>query len=67
MTPMPPLELTEPDCGARSPAASRISVVFPAPLGPTSAAIVPSPTRNDTSSRSTRPSGSVWVTCATSM
>ena len=53
--------------GSGSPAASRISVVFPAPLGPTSAAIMPSPTRNDTSSSRTRPSGRAWLTCATSM
>ena len=67
MTPTPPLEVTDPDCGAMSPAASRISVVFPAPLGPTSAATMPSPTRNDTSSSSTRPSGRAWLTCDTSM
>ena len=30
----------------------------PAPLAPTSATLAPSPTRNDTSSSSTRPSGS---------
>src|SRR5262249_1555290 len=45
---------------------SLISVVFPAPFGPTSAAVVPSPTRNDASSISARPSGSAWLICATS-
>ena len=58
MMPSPPLKLTVPDCGCTSPAISRISVVFPDPFGPTSAAMVPSPTRNDASSISTLPSGS---------
>ena len=58
MTPSPPLVVTVPDCGVRSPAISRISVVFPDPFGPTSAATAPSPTRNEASSSSTRPSGS---------
>ena len=58
ITPSPPLAVTVPDCGVTSPAMSRISVVFPEPFGPTSAATVPSPTRNEASSSSTRPSGS---------
>ena len=66
MTPSPPLAVTVPDCGAWSPAMSRISVVLPAPFGPTSAATEPSPTRNEASSSSTRPSGSAWLRCATS-
>ena len=66
MTPRPPLEVTEPDCGVRSPATSRISVVLPAPFGPISAAVTPSPTRKETSSSSTRPSGRAWLRCATS-
>src|SRR5215467_8140792 len=66
MTPRPPLEVTVPDCGVRSPVTSRKSVVLPAPLGPTSAAVVPSPTRNETSSSSTLPSGRAWLRCATS-
>ena len=43
ITPSPPLELTVPDCGVRSPATSRSSVVLPAPFGPTRAATTPSP------------------------
>src|SRR5262249_54260407 len=39
ITPRPPLTATVPDCGARSPAMSRISVVLPAPFGPTRAAV----------------------------
>ena len=35
----------------------RSRVVLPAPLAPTSATLAPSPTRNETSSSSTRPSG----------
>ena len=66
ITPSPPLEVTVPDCGITSPAMSRISVVLPAPFGPTSAATVPSPTRKEASSSSTRPSGSACCTCATS-
>ena len=66
MTPRPPLELIVPDCAVRSPVTRRIRVVLPAPFGPTSAATRPSPTRNETSSSSTRPSGSVWVRCAAS-
>ena len=38
------------------------SVVLPAPFAPTSATLAPSPTRNDTSSSSTRPSGSSYRT-----
>src|SRR4051794_34354444 len=41
----------------------RSSVVLPAPLAPTKAAFAPSPTRNDTSSSSRRPSGSWNVRC----
>ena len=66
ITPSPPLVVTVPDCGITSPAISLISVVLPAPFGPTSAATVPSPTRNEASSSSTRPSGSACCTCATS-
>ena len=66
MTPSPPLETTVPSCGWRSPATSRSSVVFPAPFGPTRAAVTPSPTRKLTSSSSVRPSGRTWLTCATS-
>ena len=50
--------VTAPACGARSPVMIRSSVVLPAPLAPTRATLAPSPTRNDTSSSSTRPSGS---------
>src|SRR5215469_17903317 len=64
---MPPLALTEPDCGAMSPVRSRTRVVLPAPFGPIRAATTPSPTRNETSSSKTRPSGSTWLTCAASM
>src|SRR5260221_13540110 len=66
MTPMPPLWVTEPACGVRSPATRRTSVVLPAPFGPISATVLPSPARNETSSSSTRPSGSAWDKCATS-
>ena len=57
ITPSPPLRETEPLVGVRSPAMIRSSVVLPEPLGPTSATVAPSPTRKDTSSSSTRPSG----------
>src|SRR4051794_19734527 len=66
MTPRPPLRVTTPACGGRSPVMIRSSVVLPAPLAPTSATLAPSPTRNDTSSSSTRPSGSSYRTPATS-
>ena len=56
--PSPPERVTTPACGTRSPVMIRSSVVLPAPLAPTSATLAPSPTRNDTSSSSTRPSGS---------
>ena len=58
ITPRPPLRVIAPACGMRSPVTIRSNVVFPAPLAPTSATFAPSPTRNDTSSSSTRPSGS---------
>ncbi len=61
ITPSPPELATLPSTGCRSPAISRISVVFPAPFGPTSAALTPSPIRNDTSLSSGRPSGSTYV------
>jgi len=66
MTPRPPLTATVPDCAAISPAMSRTSVVLPAPFGPTSAAVVPSPTRKQASASSSRPSGSAWLSRATS-
>ena len=52
-----PERVTTPACGVRSPVTSRSRVVFPAPLAPTRATLAPSPTRKDTSSSSTRPSG----------
>ena len=66
MTPSPPVRATEPASGTRSPAMIRSSVVFPAPFSPTSAARAPSPIRKETSSSSTRPSGSVCRTPLTS-
>src|SRR5215813_2577683 len=50
----------------KSPATMRSNVVLPAPFGPTSATFAPSPTRKLTSWKSTRPSGSTWLTAATS-
>ena len=58
ITPSPPDRVIAPACGTRSPVTMRSSVVLPAPFAPTSATFAPSPTRNDTSSSSTRPSGS---------
>ena len=58
ITPRPPVRVTTPAWGTRSPVMMRSSVVLPAPLAPTSATLAPSPTRNDTSSSRTRPSGS---------
>ena len=66
LTPSPPLRVTTPACGVSSPVMIRSSVVLPAPLAPTSATLAPSPTRNDTSSSSTRPSGRVCRTPETS-
>jgi len=43
------------------------SVVLPAPFCPMSAVVDPSPTRNETSSSSGRPSGSAYETAAMSM
>jgi hypothetical protein len=43
------------------------SVVLPAPLGPMSAVVLPSATRNVTSSSRGRPSGSTKETAAMSM
>ena len=67
ITPSPPDRAMPPVWTGRSPATIRSSVVLPAPLGPTSATLAPSPTRNDTSAKSSRPSGSVYPTPATSM
>ena len=66
ITPRPPVATTVPDWGWMSPATSRSNVVFPAPFGPTSAAVIPSPIRKLTSSSNSRPSGSTWLTCAIS-
>ena len=56
ITPSPPERAIAPACTGRSPATIRSSVVLPAPFGPTSATLAPSPTRNDTSANSSRPS-----------
>ena len=53
---LPPREIV-PLCAGRSPASSRMSVVFPAPFGPIRAAFTALPTRKETSSSSVRPSG----------
>ena len=53
--------------GSISPEMIRVSVVLPAPFGPTMAACAPSATRNETSSSNTRPSGKIMVTPPTSM
>ena len=45
----------------------RIKVVLPDPLGPISATLAPSPTRNETSFSNTRPSESEYSTALTSM
>jgi hypothetical protein len=58
ITPSPPERAMPPIGVGRSPATIRSSVVLPAPFGPTSATLAPSPTRNDTSANSSRPSGS---------
>ena len=57
ITPSPPLTVTVPPCGCSSPESSLSRVVLPAPFGPTSATAAPSPTRNETSPSSARPSG----------
>ncbi len=57
ITPSPPSLVTAPTCGVMSPATIRSSVVLPVPLAPTSATLAPSPTRNETSRNSSRPSG----------
>ncbi len=67
ITPRPPLRLIEPRVGGRSPAMIFSSVVLPEPLGPTSATTAPSPTRNETSSSRTRPSGRSKLTPERSM
>jgi hypothetical protein len=66
ITPSPPARATVPLCTGRSPATIRSNVVLPAPFGPTRAIFAPSPTRNDTSANSSRPSGSTKPTPATS-
>ena len=58
MTPRPPKRAIAPTLIGRSPATMRSSVVLPAPFGPTSATLAPSPTRKETSVKSSRPSGS---------
>ena len=58
ITPSPPLVVTAPACAVASPAMIRSRVVLPAPFAPTRATVAPSPTRNETSSNSARPSGS---------
>ena len=45
ITPSPPARAIDPAAGASSPATMRSSVVLPAPFGPTSATLAPSPTR----------------------
>ena len=57
MTATVPLQTMDPSCGLMSPAIIRMSVVLPAPLAPTRAAVDPSGTRKETSSSRTRPSG----------
>ena len=52
------VRVTTPAWGTRSSVMMRRPVGVPAPLAPTSATLAPSPTRNETSSSSTRPSGS---------
>ena len=59
--------LTTPESGRTSPRMIFSSVDLPAPFAPMSAETVPSPTRNDTSSSSGRPSGRVSDTLLTSM
>src|ERR1700733_11481143 len=66
ITPTAPLTLTAPSVAWTSPASMRSRVVLPAPFGPTIAAVVPSVTLKDASSSSCLPSGSTWLTCATS-
>ena len=66
ITPSPPARATAPVRTGRSPATIRSSVVLPAPFGPTRATLAPSPTRNDTSAKSSRPSGRMCPTAATS-
>jgi hypothetical protein len=58
ITPSPPERAIAPIGAARSPATIRSNVVLPAPFGPTSATLAPSPTRNATSASNSRPSGS---------
>ena len=57
ITPSPPARAIAPLRTGRSPATILSSVVLPAPFGPTRATLAPSPTRNDTSAKSSRPSG----------
>ena len=45
----------------------RINVVLPEPFGPIKATFAPSPTRKETSFKSTRPSDSEYSTALTSM
>ena len=65
-----PSSALRPPSSSDQPAAPRMirsSVDLPAPLAPMSADVVPSPTRNETSSSSGRPSASEYDTPLTSM
>ncbi|CAB5008806.1 unannotated protein [freshwater metagenome] len=67
ITPKPPEIATFPFSGAKSPEIILTSVVLPEPFGPISATLAPSPTRNETSFRSTRPSESEYSIPITSI
>lgn len=57
ITPSPPERDTVPSCASSSPEMMRVRVVLPDPFAPTSATTAPSPTRNEMSVSSGRPSG----------
>ena len=67
ITPRPPEIEVEPSSAFKTPVIILKSVDFPAPLSPIKAAVIPSPTLNETSSNKSRPVGSRYAMPLTSI
>ena len=67
MTPKPPETEVDPSSAFKTPVMILKRVDFPAPLSPTKAAVMPSPTRKETSSNNNRPVGRRYAMPLTSI
>ena len=67
ITPRPPETEVEPSSAFKTPVMILKRVDFPAPLSPTKAAVIPSPTRKETSSNKSLPVGSRYAMPLTSI